>query len=357
MPSQTRKQVSWKTGECAACGKKSAGGKFCTSCGGKINQAIACTRCGHPMTSAKAFCLNCGEKMRLKKVPTIDAFLAKSNVAGDKDGAHRMRLLKKMSAAMSNCARLSDFPARLAQKELSSEDLRVLLIALRPNIPSAAVLLSDGTPRDVNQLTQQLYRLVHRIIRGGPLARVLRGTAWLVLGGAAVFTILLLLASSSENSQGCSGSNSNSNSNFWFYMWLFNSPSSSGAYTENTKSHRRANRLMQNGFTALTKSNGMFKAKEVEVRRLAAAAPARWEQVGNTHMAAVCNSADAAIESVWKAFRTRRRRDIGRHRGLAIHLVHPVTGELRGRPDEVCAASAVYRGDALRKSRRNSKQA
>ena len=95
----------------------------------------------------------------------------------------------------------------------------------------------------------------------------------------------------------------------------------------------------------------MFKVKEEEVGRLAATPHSRWTRVGNDLMTSACNT-NAPIETVWKAFRTRRRRNIGRHRGLAIHLVHPVTGELRTTTEEICAASHVYRGNALQKSRR-----
>ena len=35
--------------------------------------------------------------------------------------------------------------------------------------------------------------------------------------------------------------------------------------------------------------------------------------------------------------------------GLAVHRVHPITGNLRVRPEEVCAASLVYRNKTLQR--------
>ena len=194
-------------------------------------------------------------------------------------------LVKKVNATLSSRRRARN---HTKHADLTVEEMFTLLLLVSPNVSATTILVPGGRVRTRVELAEEL----HRKTRG----RSVLDRAWHMF-----YTLIMII-------------------NF--------GPLYHSADCPRNVRHLRA--------TDLVKTCRKLADKEAEIARLSR--PERNTRATRTF----------AITGKWARMCTESqtvdalRKLILDRRGLAICLVHPLTGQLRGTCDEICAACQVY---------------
>lgn len=251
------------------------------------------------------------------------------------------------------------FPSELARDNFSDNDLRTLILMLKPMLKPNAVVDKDGDALPSAKLRVQLYRTVKQLTRRRLFASLMNQFGnFLKLGGgttaAAACGYMIFKASVATVAGTAIASGAVIPLTAAAAGLMVAAPGvlalqHSGESTEAAKK-RRLKEIQTRGYKAFTAYAKHLEEKEKYVAAKANHPPSRWNSsVGRGKLRKACNKSlknggkadPGAIKTMRKEWR-KQKRSLRGHNGLAIHLVNPVTGAMRSTAEAVCTASKTY---------------